>query len=61
VGDRLDTDIKFGKDGGMTSALVLTGCTTADTLMNLDIGAGTDDEPFPHIVFPHMGMMGVHQ
>lgn len=61
VGDRLDTDIKFGKDGGMTSALVLTGCTTADTLMNLDMGAGIDDEPFPHIVFPHMGMMGVHQ
>jgi 4-nitrophenyl phosphatase len=55
VGDRLDTDVKFGKDGGMKSALVLTGCTTAQKLM--DIGVGTEDEPLPHIIFPHMGMM----
>ena len=61
VGDRLDTDVKFGKDGGMTSALVLTGCTTAEILMNLDLGAGTDEGPLPHIVFPHMGMMGLDQ
>jgi phosphoglycolate/pyridoxal phosphate phosphatase family enzyme len=59
VGDRLDTDIKFGKDGGMQSALVLTGCTTSATLVDLD--SGTDDEPFPHIIFPHMGMMGLDQ
>ena len=25
VGDRLDTDILFGKDGGLTTMLVLTG------------------------------------
>ncbi len=30
VGDRLDTDVKFGNTGGMKiSALVLTGCATA--------------------------------
>lgn len=56
VGDRLDTDVKFGKDGGMKSALVLTGCTTAEKL--IDIDEGTVDEPLPHIIFPHMGMMG---
>ncbi len=29
VGDRLDTDIMFGKNGGLTTALVLSGerCT----------------------------------
>ena len=57
VGDRLDTDIKFGRDGGMKSALVLTGCTTAKALMGL--GVGTDEEPLPDIIFPHMGMMGL--
>ena len=57
VGDRLDTDIKFGKDGGMKSALVLTGCTTSSKLVEL--GVGTDDEPLPNIIFPHMGMMGL--
>ena len=58
VGDRLNTSIKFGKDSGMTTALVLTGYTTADTLVDLDVGRS--DEPFPHIVFPHVGMMGVY-
>ena len=55
VGDRLDTDVKFGKDSGMKSALVLTGCTTAEKLM--EVGVGTEDEPLPHIIFPHIGMM----
>ena len=55
VGDRLDTDVKFGKDSGMKTALVLTGCTTAEKLM--EVGVGTDEEPLPHIIFPHMGMM----
>lgn len=58
VGDRLDTDIRFGKDGGMKSALVLTGCTTAEKI--IEIGDGTEEEPLPHIIFPHMGMMGLH-
>jgi phosphoglycolate phosphatase len=28
VGDRLDTDILFGANGGLTTALVLSGVTT---------------------------------
>ena len=57
VGDRLDTDVKFGKDGGMKSALVvLTGCTTANKLK--EVGVATEKEPLPHIVMiPHMGGM----
>ena len=58
VGDRLDTDCKFGIDNNMKSAIVLTGCTTAQKL--IDIGEGTDQEPLPHIIFPHMGMMGIY-
>lgn len=57
VGDRLDTDCKFGIDNNMKTAIVLTGCTTAQKL--IDIGEGTDEEPLPHIIFPHMGMMGL--
>lgn len=58
IGDRLDTDIRFGKIS-MTAALVLTGCTTAKTLIAL--GEGTDEEPLPHIIFPHIGMMGLNR
>ncbi len=57
VGDRLDTDVRFGKEGGMKSALVMTGCTTAAKLT--EIGVGTVEEPLPHIIFPHAGMMGL--
>ena len=39
VGDRLDTDCKFGIDNYMKSAIVLTGCTTAQKL--IDVGEGT--------------------
>ena len=35
VGDRLDTDIKFGNDSGMKSALVLTGCTTSSEIASV--------------------------
>jgi histidinol phosphatase-like enzyme len=57
VGDRLDTNIKFGKDNGIKTALVFTGYTTADILVDLDVGRSND--PFPQIIFPHVGMMGV--
>ncbi|EFJ42912.1 hypothetical protein VOLCADRAFT_107008 [Volvox carteri f. nagariensis] len=32
VGDRLDTDIMFGKNGGLTTSLVLSGVTTEEVL-----------------------------
>ena len=34
VGDRLDTDILFGKDGGLSTALVLSGVTTEAELLS---------------------------
>lgn len=34
VGDRLDTDILFGKDNGLSSVLTLTGVTTKDKLLS---------------------------
>lgn len=34
VGDRLDTDILFGKDGGLATALVLSGVTTEEELLS---------------------------
>jgi phosphoglycolate phosphatase len=33
VGDRLDTDIQFGRDGGLTTMLVLSGVTTEAELL----------------------------
>eukprot|EP00276_Gloeochaete_wittrockiana_P008555 CAMPEP_0184644928 /NCGR_PEP_ID=MMETSP0308-20130426/1522_1 /TAXON_ID=38269 /ORGANISM="Gloeochaete witrockiana, Strain SAG 46.84" /LENGTH=380 /DNA_ID=CAMNT_0027073671 /DNA_START=31 /DNA_END=1173 /DNA_ORIENTATION=+ len=34
VGDRLDTDILFGKDGGLTTMLVLSGVTSEQYLLS---------------------------
>lgn len=34
VGDRLDTDILFGKNGGLTTCLVLSGVTDEETLLS---------------------------
>eukprot|EP00955_Chlamydomonas_euryale_P097514 365082-Chlamydomonas_euryale.AAC.9 len=34
VGDRLDTDILFGKNGGLRTALVLSGVTDEATLLS---------------------------
>lgn len=55
VGDRLDTDIRFGNDNGMKSLLVMTGVTTAQTM--IDLREGTTEEPLPHFVLPHIGML----
>mmetsp|Transcript_27065 Transcript_27065/g.46005 ORF Transcript_27065/g.46005 Transcript_27065/m.46005 type:complete len:393 (+) Transcript_27065:94-1272(+) len=56
VGDRLDTDITFGNDSGMKSALVLTGCATSSDIASVM----KDDESslmIPSIIFPHVGYM----
>ncbi|KAI0565546.1 4-nitrophenyl phosphatase [Gracilaria domingensis] len=34
VGDRLDTDVLFGKDNGLSSVLTLSGVTTEDKLLS---------------------------
>jgi phosphoglycolate/pyridoxal phosphate phosphatase family enzyme len=56
VGDRLDTDIRFGNDNGMKSLLVMTGVTTANTLKGLG-GKGTVEEPLPHFIAPYIGLL----
>jgi len=55
VGDRLDTDIRFGVDSGMRSALVMTGVTTTQTLQRL--GKGTVEEPLPTVILPYVGLI----
>lgn len=34
IGDRLNTDMKFGRDGGLSTLLVLTGIETEETVLN---------------------------
>ena len=55
VGDRLDTDIRFGKDNGMKTLLVMTGVTTAETMEELE--SGTEEEPLPDFIAPYVGML----
>ncbi|KAG2499340.1 hypothetical protein HYH03_002916 [Edaphochlamys debaryana] len=46
VGDRLDTDIMFGKNGGLTTSLVLSGVTTEEVLNH------PDNKVIPDFVLP---------
>ena len=50
VGDRLDTDVKFGNTGGMNTLLVLSGCTSLDFFEGVRSekgGAGDTAAPNP--------------
>ena len=38
-GDRIDTDIKFGKNSGIDTTFVLTGCHTVDDMNNPEINS----------------------
>jgi len=42
VGDRLDTDIQFGKNGGLGTLLVFTGVTSERDLVGLKPDAVPD-------------------
>lgn len=55
VGDRLDTDIRFGNESGMYSALVMTGVTSAATMIQLE--HGTVEEPLPSIIMPSVELL----
>lgn len=55
VGDRLDTDIRFGLDAGMFTALVLTGVTTPDDIVRIQQGCSS--EPMPDAVLPYVGLL----
>lgn len=52
VGDRLDTDIKGGRDAGMRTALLLTGATTPNHLIDPrnDIWADVTYESLPDLI-----------
>eukprot|EP00970_Alexandrium_tamarense_P017261 scaffold8841_cov152-Alexandrium_tamarense.AAC.1 len=59
VGDRLDTDIKFGNGGGMKSALVLTGCATTENIEGLLKGEDGEErrDMMPSVILTHVGLM----
>jgi len=52
IGDRLDTDIMFGKNAGISTALVLTGCTSPDDLDEL-----IDCSNKPDYILPSLGTL----
>jgi phosphoglycolate/pyridoxal phosphate phosphatase family enzyme len=54
VGDRLDTDIRFGVISGMHSALVMTGVTSAEKMIRLE--GGTVEEPLPTVILPYVAL-----
>lgn len=61
VGDRLDTDIRFGIENGMGAALVLTGCTTSEQIIQMYESDNDDDDvqkvSMPTVIFPYVGMI----
>lgn len=57
VGDRLETDIRFGIDTGMSAVLVLTGVTLTDQLVSLGDGVPPETAPMPTMIVPHVGYL----
>jgi phosphoglycolate/pyridoxal phosphate phosphatase family enzyme len=55
LGDRLDTDIRFAVESGMHSALVLTGVTSAEKMIQLE--GGTVEEPLPTFILPYVAFL----
>lgn len=53
IGDRLDTDIAFGKVAGVDTMLTLTGTTTEALALDLD----QDHEYRPDYVLPYVGAL----
>ncbi|GAX25739.1 hypothetical protein FisN_8Hh362 [Fistulifera solaris] len=58
IGDRLDTDIQFGNDSGMFTALVLTGVTSAYDIYQILMEERQDHfAAMPDAVFPFVGLL----
>ena len=53
IGDRLDTDIMLGVNGGTDSILVCTGCTTLPEVARLR----RKDPHAPTLVMAHIGLI----
>jgi len=54
IGDRLDTDIAFGKSGGCATLLVLTGVAKEK-----DLGPGSTPVAIPDYILPSIGDLAV--
>jgi len=53
VGDRIDTDIIFGRRGKLSTMAALTGCTTAQALIGLKNGPANQ---MPNVIVPYIGL-----
>ena len=53
VGDRIDTDIIFGRKGKLSTMAALTGCTTAQALIGLKNGPTNQ---MPNVIVPYIGL-----
>ena len=55
VGDRRDTDIRFGVRCGMKTAVVLSGCTPAEEILEMEKNGWSDGDK-PDVIIPHVGL-----